>query len=131
MPANPRFQDPARASEAAGVASPTAGPARERLAETGTPECRCEEYDQCARCGSSMYSEDCEVCASFGYYDEPDPQCPGCFGTGQAWFCLSGYEWCEKNPRPGREDVQPGAKVEWFKLHEPECVHFDREQPDV
>lgn len=60
---------------------------------------------QCARCGSSMGWEDCEVCPLFGYYDEPDPMCEACQGTGIAHFCLSSDEWCEDNPLPGRESV--------------------------
>ena len=83
-------------------------------------QCRCEDDGQCARCGSSIFSEDCEVCPAFGYYDEPDPQCPACRGTGVAHSCMSSPEWCRDHPLPGRENVERHT-VEWFKLHEPGC----------
>jgi len=74
----------------------------------GIPRC-CdwEEDEQCARCGSSMLREACETCECFGYYDEPDPQCPACHGTGMSVWCLSGYDWCKTHPRSGREAVKP------------------------
>lgn len=51
-----------------------------------------EWYDQCARCGPSMSTEDCEP--------------PG---------------WCEANPLPGREDT-PRHTVEWFDVEVPRPV---------
>lgn len=81
----------------------------------------CEEFDQCARCGSSVGWEDCEVCPAFGYYDEPDPHCGACHGTGIRSFCLSSPEWCEANPTPGREQTKRGD-VEWFTVSCPDCV---------
>ena len=48
---------------------------------------------QCARCGSSM-----------GWDDD---------GDGTYYFCLSGYEWCEAHPRPGRETT-PRSTPEWY-----------------
>lgn len=52
-----------------------------------------EVYDQCARCGSSVtYERDYSLDGS-GY-------------TGA--ICLSGAEWCDAHPMPGRE-TQKGA----------------------
>lgn len=73
------------------------------------------EDAQCARCGSSAYSERCEWCPACGYYEQPDPSCPSCEGTGTAWFCLSSAEWCEGNPLPGREDVARGT-IEFYEV---------------
>lgn len=70
---------------------------------------------QCARCGSSVSFEDCELCPACGYFDEPDPNCPGCRGTGHREFCLSSPEWCEAHPNSGRENVPRGA-IEWFDV---------------
>jgi hypothetical protein len=74
-----------------------------------------DEGEQCARCGSSMSVEDCEWCPAFGYYDDPDPACPKCHGTGIARFCLSSAEFCEANPLPGQEAVERHT-IEWFKV---------------
>ncbi len=64
-----------------------------------------EEMEQCARCGSSMHAEPCQFCPADGWYNEPDPQCPTCDGTGTTWWCLSSEEFCEGNPLPGRDEL--------------------------
>lgn len=93
---------------------------------------RCEWDAQCARCGSTISTEPCEVCPVVGFYsDEVDPDCPACDGTGYTNWCLSPHEWCEANPLPGREDIERHA-VELFvsrpcsdhggpMLHRPDC----------
>lgn len=70
---------------------------------------------QCARCGSSLGWEQCEVCPLVGYYDEPDPNCPECHGDGGITFCLSSAEYCATNPLPGRENVERST-VEEFEV---------------
>lgn len=73
----------------------------------GDPECgRCEQVWLCGRCGSSVGHEDCEMCPATGWYDEPDPRCPVCFGTGIAHFCLSTHEFCQANPLTDRDHVE-------------------------
>ena len=70
---------------------------------TGTIE---YQDSQCGRCGSSIATEDCEWCPATGWYDENDPNCRACHGTGYVHYCMSSPEWCEANPRPGREHVR-------------------------
>jgi hypothetical protein len=85
------------------------------------------EWDcQCARCGSSCYSEACEQCDGDGVYGHDcgedccccfDPEdnevCSLCDGDSHWMCCISSSEWCQAHPRPGREAVQRGA-IEWF-----------------
>lgn len=71
-----------------------------------------EVYDNCARCGSSLYWEMCETCPAFGYRPGDDPSCDACGGSGNSAWCLSSAEWCERNPLPGRESVERHT-VEW------------------
>jgi hypothetical protein len=77
---------------------------------------------QCKRCGSSIEHVACDVCDGEGLdgHDcgedccccadpEPNVQCQLCQGRGGWWRCLSGDEWCEENPLPGREGVIGGT----------------------
>jgi hypothetical protein len=77
---------------------------------------------QCARCGSSMGSENCWFCDDGITIDEDgcdtDDICEECNGRGVWNRCLSSPEWCEANPLPGRESVERGA-IEWFTVSEP------------
>lgn len=85
-------------------------------------ECqKCEQMDQCARCGSSIGWEDCPTCAACMRSHDPDPHCPACGGSGASNFCLSSAEWCEANPLPGHENI-PRHTVEWFTVPCPDCV---------
>lgn len=79
---------------------------------------------QCARCGSSMFSEPCYECddgfveEDFG--DDVVPEiglrpCEYCGGVGHFWQCGSSYDWCTANPMPGREHVKRGV-IEWFTI---------------
>lgn len=73
---------------------------------------------QCARCGSSVDSERCEMCedgfVGLDGWDEDEIQvCESCDGRGVWHRCMSSPEWCDENPIPGREDVQRG-KIEWY-----------------
>lgn len=81
---------------------------------------------QCARCGSSVGHETCFECGGDGcsHHDcgddsccchnpEKNVQCDTCEGEGRWWLCLSGSEFCQKNPLPGREDIKQG-QIEWY-----------------
>ena len=83
---------------------------------------------QCARCGSSACWEECEYCCGEGFVGHDcgddccvciDPEdnipCPCCRGRGGWWTCVSGREYCDANPLPGREGVKRGV-IEWFAL---------------
>lgn len=85
---------------------------------------------QCARCGSSVERVDCETCGGDGYdgHDcgedccmclgpEDNMPCDICEGDGGWLMCISGAEWCEAHPLPGREQVKSGA-LEWFVIGE-------------
>lgn len=80
----------------------------------------------CARCGSSLDFEPCDMCAGEGVaghdcgedccvclYPEPNVLCDCCHGEGSYPQCLSQREWCESHPLPGREDVARSTP-EWF-----------------
>ena len=77
---------------------------------------------QCARCGSSCDSDDCE-CVDLCYLDEDGnetddydyDECDVCDGWRYIMQCMSSPEWCEANPLPGREGVERG-KIEWFTI---------------
>jgi hypothetical protein len=79
----------------------------------GTTETEC----QCARCGSSCFFHECWSCGGEGeeeveYEDFVDVcfrKCDWCRGTGGSWRCLSGREWCDANPLPGREEIESTA----------------------
>lgn len=91
------------------------------------------EYDcQCARCGSSMEWDECEMCGGEGMDDhdcgedccacadpEPNVPCQWCDGQGGRLCCLSGFEWCEANPLPGREDKTRNTP-EWYVVERDE-----------
>jgi hypothetical protein len=87
------------------------------ITEPGPTTATTEWLDQCARCGSSLYWEDCPTCEACGrgYADDPDPTCSTCAGSGRTSFCLSGYEWCQAHPLPGRESVACHT-AEWFEV---------------
>lgn len=85
---------------------------------------------QCARCGSSMYREDCDGCGGTGYdghdcgedtcccaYPDDNLPCDMCSGAGGWWVCMSSPDWCEAHPLPGREATKRHT-VEWFEVEE-------------
>jgi len=76
------------------------------------------EY-QCARCGSSLEFVECPNCGGEGVsgHDcgedscccaDPDDNmaCDICRGVGALPHCISGKEWCEANPLPGRSKTK-------------------------
>jgi hypothetical protein len=70
----------------------------ERSAPTGSSAPTVvDEGVHCARCGSSM---DFDVDA----------------GERGLWRCLSDLEWCQANPREGREDVEARWTPEFFEV---------------
>lgn len=81
---------------------------------------------QCARCGSSLFFDDCEACGGEGLDGHDcgedccccaDPEenvvCAYCGGKGSFPHCASSREWCEAHPRRGREKI-PSGTPEWF-----------------
>lgn len=68
---------------------------------------------QCARCGSSIESDRCELHDCF----DDDDFCTDCDNSRTCvWHrCLSSPEWCQANPLPGREEVPRGA-IEWYTM---------------
>jgi hypothetical protein len=84
---------------------------------------------QCARCGSSTYSVDCDNCAGEGWIEDDDWQadegdgwtCDWCQGSGGYQVCCSSADWCEAHPNVGREDVKRGA-IEWFTFDAPKIA---------
>ena len=86
---------------------------------------------QCARCGSSLEFEQCEVCGGEGVdgHDcgedscccaDPDDNvpCQACGGDGVWPLCASSHEWCKSNPLPGRAHIASGTP-EWFVIPAP------------
>ncbi len=83
------------------------------------------EWDcQCARCGSTIATDDCPVCAGLGIVDldrevefdnMPADECNTCDGHGHLLSCISGGEWCQAHPLPGRSETPRGA-IEWFVI---------------
>lgn len=82
---------------------------------------------QCARCGSSVFSEHCDQCED-GYsghdcgedccccaFPEDNIPCDYCRGRGVWHRCMSSPDWCNANPMPGRENVERG-QIEWFTI---------------
>lgn len=86
-----------------------------------------EEDCQCARCGSSCYYMDCDECVDgYSHHDcgedccscvnaEYNVRCAACGGSCGWQVCMSGQDWCEANPIPGREQIEHGA-IEWFDI---------------
>lgn len=78
-----------------------------------------EDWEQCARCGSSAFFEECEACGGDRYVEEDDwdgfeggPMriCDDCHGRGGWWGCVSSRDWCEAHPLPGREGIESTAR---------------------
>ena len=80
------------------------------------------EDAQCARCGSSVHYVRCWDCGDEGVthhdcgedtccclHPEDNVVCETCGGDGGSLHCISGPEWCEANPLPGRELVKSSA----------------------
>lgn len=85
---------------------------------------------QCARCGSSLAFERCEMCGGDGLdgHDcgedscccmdpEPNLTCDACRGRGSFPQCCSTAEFCKSNPQPGREAIKPSTP-EWYVVED-------------
>jgi hypothetical protein len=82
---------------------------------------------QCARCGSSLDFDTCEMCGGEGVDGHDcgedcccclDPEdnitCDACRGVGSFPTCASAASgWCKEHPREGRENIEPSTP-EWF-----------------
>lgn len=84
------------------------------------PDGETEQECQCARCGASCFFQDCWSCGGEGEMEDTrDWSCGGliemyvrcdwCSGRRGWWRCCSGRDWCEANPRPGRDWVESTA----------------------
>lgn len=84
--------------------------------------CAPSPYFRCARCGSSCEFVRCGNCDEFGYshhncgedsccclYPDDNVVCSWCDGRGGSWHCISGPDWCNANPLPGREGIDSTA----------------------
>ena len=106
-----------------------------RLIADAPPEDGREWDCQCARCGSSAGWEDCWQCGGEGtlgsaciddlcyggeciHGDDDQIPCDICHGHGGWNVCVSGAEWCNAHPLPGREETKHGA-IEWFTFDAP------------
>lgn len=86
-----------------------------------------DEDCQCARCGSSVDGVRCGNCGGEGstgsaciddlcygndeciHGDTDMIRCDWCEGEGGSLHCISGREWCEAHPLPGREHIESTA----------------------
>ena len=81
-----------------------------------------EDGAQCARCGSSVHYVRCWDCGDEGVthhdcgedtccclHPEANVGCETCGGEGGSLHCVSGPEWCNAHPLPGREFVKSSA----------------------
>jgi len=81
----------------------------------------------CARCGSSLMFEECEVCGGEGLdghdcgedtcccaYPDDNVSCGSCLGAGSFPVCLASPGWCEANPLRGRDSTRR-ATPEWYR----------------
>lgn len=82
--------------------------------EDGERSCgRCgssAEWLRCWKCGGEgLDGHDCgdDCCACL--HPEENVVCDMCRGVGGSWHCVSGPDWCEAHPRPGREQVPSTA----------------------
>ena len=80
-------------------------------------------WERCARCGSSAFFETCEWCGGDGWVDSDDWEdfpdegggpmrpCPECQDGGGWWCCVSSRDWCEAHPLSGREGIESTANT--------------------
>lgn len=111
----------------------------EAIIATGPPKDGRQWDCQCARCGSSMSTVECQNCGGDGYthhecgedvccclYPEDNVACDICHGDGGFLVCVSSETWCQLNPLPGREKTERDTP-EWFCV-ERETAEAHRER---
>lgn len=82
----------------------------------------------CARCGSSLEFETCEMCGGEGVdghdcgedscccmHPDDNITCDACLGRGAWPRCMSSFEWCEAHPLPGRAETKRSTP-EWYAV---------------
>ena len=74
------------------------------------------DFETCWACGGEgVDGHDCGDDSCCCAFPEDNLTCAVCDGEGSWPVCMSSAEWCEANPRPGRENVKRDTP-EWYAM---------------